>query len=78
MAIKFPTKCNLQMARVNCSCTFGCEGKKKIKIPERYPMYMLDELSHDVSSCLNDFKNFRLYFSLMNLGNGPTSEYTRT
>jgi len=38
---------------------------------------MLDELSCDVSSCFDDFKNFRLYFSLMDLGNGPTSEHAR-
>ena len=78
IAIKFPAKCNLQMARVNCPCPFGCRGKKKIKIPELYHLYMPDESPHDVSSCLNDFKNFRLYFSLMALGSGTTSEHTRT
>lgn len=82
IAVKFPAKNNLQMARLNCPCNFCFGEKKKIKIPELYHIYiyiyMLNESSHDVSSCLNDFKNFRLYFSLINLRNGPTSEYTRT
>lgn len=65
------------MTVVNLPHTFGCgEKNKNKKNPEVYHN-ILDEFSYDVSSCFSDFKNFRLCFSLMDLGNVCTSEYTR-
>lgn len=53
-AVIFPAEGNLQMARVNLPCNFGCEENKKSrkKIAELY----LDESSCDVSFCINDSK----------------------
>lgn len=73
-AVKFPAEGNLQMARVNLPCNFGCGKKKKNK--KKFQSCILMNRPMMCHFALMT-KNFRQCFSLMVLGSVPTSEYTR-